>query len=78
MTKDEAVSHTHHGPQDVRPGEDGMTSQGPLVERDPVVDKTRVLARLRQATWEATQFLAYDEVAAYVAGVLREIESDEP
>jgi hypothetical protein len=40
--------------------------------------KTSACAALRQATWEATQFLTYDEVREYVDGVLREVESDEP
>lgn len=40
--------------------------------------RTSALAALRQATWEATQFLTYDEVREYVEGVLREVESDEP
>jgi hypothetical protein len=37
-----------------------------------------VLARLGQATWEATQWMTYEEVVEYVSGVLREVESDEP
>jgi len=40
--------------------------------------KTRALAGLRQATWEATQFLSYNEVREWVEAVLREVESDEP
>lgn len=40
--------------------------------------ETSAKAQLRQATWEATQFMTYDEVRAYVAAVLREVESDEP
>lgn len=40
--------------------------------------KTKALATLRQATWEATQYLTFSEVHDYVAAVLREVESDEP
>lgn len=54
-------------------------SQGPA---QPPVDreaaKTHALAKLGQATWEATAWLTFEEVREYVAGVLREVETDEP
>jgi len=40
--------------------------------------RTHDLAALRQATWEATQWLTDDEVREYVEAVLREVASDEP
>ena len=52
-------------------------SQGPTIPPDPNA-KRRTLAQLRQMTWEATQWLSYDEVREYVESVLREVESDEP
>lgn len=52
--------------------------QGPKVERDYEAAKTRALARLRQATWEATQYLVFEEVSEYVSDVLNEVASDEP
>lgn len=42
-----------------------------------VLAKTRDLARLRQATWEATQWLSYDELRGFVDAVLQEIEDDD-
>lgn len=50
---------------------------GPVLARDPHA-KTKALATLRQATWDATQFVTYDEVREYVESVLREAECDEP
>lgn len=46
--------------------------------RCPKCARTHVLAELRQAVWEATQFLTYDEVEEYVSGVLEEVKGDEP
>lgn len=43
----------------------------------PDADKTRDLARLRQATAVATHWLSDDEVRAFVEAVLREVESDD-
>jgi hypothetical protein len=40
--------------------------------------ETSALAALRQAAWEATQFVSTDEVRSYVDGVMREVETDEP
>jgi hypothetical protein len=45
---------------------------------DPEAAKTRALAQLRQATWECSQFMHRNDIADYFAGVLNEIESDEP
>lgn len=53
------------------------TDTGPSRPADPHA-KTRALAALRQATWEATQWLTGDEARRYVDDVLREVESDEP
>ena len=57
---------------------DEGVSSGPPVSIDKAHARLHALAALRQATWEATQFLTYDEVRQYVEGVLREVESDEP
>ena len=38
----------------------------------------RVRAGLWPAVWEASQFIAPDEITALVAGTLAEIASDEP
>jgi hypothetical protein len=54
-------------------------SQGfpqPPVDREAA--RARAVAQLRQATWQAVQFLSYDEVREYVAEFLREVETDEP
>jgi uncharacterized membrane protein affecting hemolysin expression len=40
--------------------------------------ETSAKARLRQATWEATQYMTYNEVRQYVNVVLDEVETDEP
>ena len=40
--------------------------------------KTKALAALRQAAWEATQWLDTSEVVNYVDGVMLEVESDAP
>lgn len=53
-------------------------AQGPPQPRDKATAKTRALAALWQATWEASQFLTYDEVREFVNGTIAEIESDEP
>jgi hypothetical protein len=52
--------------------------QSPAPRRDPEQAKRHTLAQLRQMTWEATQWLSYDEVREFVESVLREVESDEP
>lgn len=54
------------------------TSSGPLRQSDPVAAHNQALAALRQATWEATQFITDEAIVAYVQGVLREVESDTP
>lgn len=55
------------------------TLAGPLSQNpDSDQAKTRALARLRQAAWEATQWLDTSEVVAYVDGVMAEVESDAP
>lgn len=53
-------------------------SKGPALRADPERAKRHVLAQLRQMTWEATQWLSYDEVREFVESVLREVKSDEP
>lgn len=40
--------------------------------------RTRALAQLRQATWEATQWCGLTEVELFVGAVLDEVESDAP
>lgn len=54
----------------------GNVQAGPAWAKDPKAAKTHALAQLRQATWEATQYLSPDEVREYVEAVLREVESD--
>lgn len=54
------------------------TSSGPVRQTDPVAAHNRALAALRQATWEATQFITDEAIVAYVQAVLREVESDAP
>jgi hypothetical protein len=51
--------------------------QGPTRPADPHAP-VRAKAELRQATWEATQFMSFDEIRDYVEAVLREVETDEP
>ncbi len=66
-----------------------MNSSNEIAQYDPndsedakntqrIIRRTRVLSKLRQATWEATQYLTLDETLQYVTDVLREVESDEP
>lgn len=43
-----------------------------------VAASTHAKAVLRQATWEATQYMTYSEVRQYVNAVLDEVETDEP
>lgn len=40
--------------------------------------RAKALADLRQATWEASQLVSYDEIRDYVEGVIAEIARDEP
>lgn len=63
------------------PAKVGVTVNDALAasaDREKPMDKTRALARLRQATWEASQFLSLNEVGHYVETVLDEIRSDAP
>lgn len=53
----------------MRPPGDGLT---------PEQRKTRALAQLRQATWEASQYVALTDIERFVAGCLDEVWSDEP
>lgn len=55
-------------------------SQGPSLKtlESPGAKRYRALARLRQATWEATQLFANEQIVEYVQAVLREVESDAP
>ncbi len=56
-----------------------ITEAGPVQPQpDPEAAKTRALAALRQALWEADQFITHVEIREYVGRVLREIESDRP
>lgn len=57
--------------------ENETTQFAPDAAESPEVRRTRALSRLRQATWEATQFLETDElVIEYVKAVLRDVGSD--
>ncbi len=57
-----------------------MTTEAGPVQPHPDTDaaKTSALAALRQAIWEADQFMSHVEIREYVGRVLREIESDRP
>ena len=54
------------------------TESSPAPFRDPVAAERKAKSSLRQSVWEASQYMDYEEIRAYVESVLREIESDEP
>lgn len=60
------------------PSVSGDVGAGPPVQYDRARAHTAAMAALRQATWEATQFLSDGQILQYVEGVLREVESDQP
>lgn len=56
----------------------GLSNTAPLSENARTIARTRALAQLRQATWEATQWCGLTEIENFVGAVLDEIESDAP
>ena len=58
---------------------ENYVAQGPP---QPPIDRqraeTKVRSDLRQAVWEASQFMSSIEIEAFVSAVVREIESDQP
>jgi hypothetical protein len=54
------------------------TTSDPDRPYDRRTAENTALARLRQSTWEATQFISFDEIRALVEDVLHEVETDEP
>jgi len=54
---------------------DNQAYEGKSDQEEPLTE-LRAKARLRQAVWEASQFLSTDHVMVYIEGVLQEIDSD--
>jgi hypothetical protein len=44
---------------------------------DPGTRKTRALARLHGAVWEATGYVTFDEIRRFVEGTLHEVQMDD-
>lgn len=55
-----------------------VSGSGPIERSPKEPAKTKALADLRQATWEAVQFCTYWEIEDFVTDVLDEIGTDEP
>jgi hypothetical protein len=52
-------------------------SSAPAAPPDPNAER-RARAELRQAVWEASQWMSSVQLVEFVVGVVAEIESDEP
>ena len=55
-----------------------LADSNPGPDKRPKTTEVEARAALRQAVWEASQFLDPADVRAYVEAVLSEIKSDEP